>query len=115
LARRGTFGTGTAPFGGGAPLSNLSAYNIGGAQASPTYFGAAAAQPWLTAGPAGSSWTSGDNGWTYTPPPKPTVAPAASSFYGSLVLPIPNLPEVMLPGVSYVPEETFGQQWQGER
>jgi hypothetical protein len=119
-SRRGKFGTGTAPFGGGAPLSDLSFYNIGGATAAPAVFGGSAYNNAPPAGydPSVAGWsvTIGEGGkMTYAPPPKPTVAPPATSFYGSLVLPVPTLPEAMVPGVSYVPEETFGQQWQGER
>jgi hypothetical protein len=128
VARRGSFGTGTSPFARAARYSDLSAYRIGGTQGtvSPTYIyyggGAPSGPPaaYTAAlaqnGAAGWAVTIGEGGkMTYAPPPKPTVAPPATSFYGSLVLPVPTLPEAMVPGVSYVPEETFGQQWQGER
>jgi len=92
LARKGAFGTSTTPFGSGAPLSDLSVYKIGGAQASPVYFGGGGAPAGPPAG-YGEGWSTtyeNDGRVTYAPP-KPTVAPAVG------VMPEPAIPWVAAP------------------
>jgi len=76
-SRKGKFGTSTAPFGAGAPLTDLSVYQIGSAPA-PVYRPQVAPN-WYTAA---------------QPPVKPTVAPAIG------VMPQPVIPTVVSPYVT---------------
>ena len=89
LARKGTFGSGLTPFGGGV-LSDLSVYQIGAAPAAPTP---------LTPTPFPQpTYTAAD------PPPAPTVAPEVG------VLPQPTLPRPTLPWIYLNPDTSAARE-----
>ena len=78
-SRKGKFGTSTAPFGAGAPLTDLSVYQIGSQAAPAPVYQPQVAPNWYTAA---------------QPPVKPTVAPEVG------VMPTPVIPSVVVPTVT---------------
>ena len=96
MARTGSFGTSTSPFGTGV-LSDLGVYNVQPTPAPQTTY----PQPTYQQGPpedygAGWSTTFNDDGTvTYAPPVKPTVAPEVG------VMPEPVIPQPAVPAINY--------------
>jgi len=97
VARTGSFGTSTSPFGSGV-LSDLGAYSIGAAPAQTGGITGGTPYDWNPPADYGAGWsatTNGDGTFTYTPPTRPTVAPEPG------VMPEPVIPQPAIPPINY--------------